>query len=413
MLVTNNLQNVNSRPVDTLAPLSWFSKAGYYIVNNNIFRHKLCAMQEATRLRLGALGIKWVFNDEVYKAQDWKNPLRISLPELYRLRAQQLRDQYNYLILSFSGGGDSSNVLDSFILNNIHLDEVLVVWPRKYTSGKYVPTLSTDPKNFVSEWDYLIEPKLNWLRSIAPKTKINIVDPYETISASEYSDDFVTLTTRHNYIGYLRLKAIDKELLSRQKTHKNCSLIMGVDPPKIARINRHVVSYFTDASISMYGSDYTKDQLYRNVEYFYWTPDMPEIVVVQSHALLNAAKSNPKALDLIPSFKINPANSKHPWSWVKEATEETRRWMKHVLYPTYNSRSLQVDKNDSPVFKPDWYAWFYDNQQSTELDQAHYSAVTTVQNLIDPCFFNRRNNAVHDYIPYYSKFYYLGELDEV
>jgi hypothetical protein len=408
MLVTNNLYQANSQPVDTMAPLSWFDKTGYYVVKDKIFRHKIYAMQEATRLKLGAEGIKWIFNDNVYDAQNWKNTPNISLLELYRLRAQQLRDKYSYLILSFSGGGDSTNILDSFVLNSIHLDEVIVGWPRSQTAGKYTPTLSTDAKNFLSEWDYLIEPKLKWLRSMSPRTKITIVDPYDNMRSSEPTEDLVSVTARHNYIGYLRYKAIDKELLDRQKKYKNCAMITGINPPMIARINRHLMSYFYDPITSMYASDYTENELYRNIEFFYWTPDMPEIPIIQSHALLDDLNSNPGLVNLVPVWELKTAKGRP--GWVKHSNEDTRRWMKRVLYPTYNSLSLQVDKNTSPILKPEWFSWFYDNPHSTEIAQPHYSAIKSVQNLIDPCFLHSNNNEMHDYLPYRSKFYYVGDL---
>ena len=47
--------------------------------------------------------------------------------ELCRQRAQELRDSYNYIRLSFSGGADSLTALHSFVDNNIHLDEIVVV----------------------------------------------------------------------------------------------------------------------------------------------------------------------------------------------------------------------------------------------------------------------------------------------
>jgi hypothetical protein len=229
--------------------------------------------------------------------------------------------------------------------------------------------------------------------------------------SSEPTEDLIAVTARHNYIGYLRYKAIDKELLDRQKKYKNCAMIMGINPPMIARINRHLVSYFWDPVTSMYASDYTENELYRNIEFFYWTPDMPEIPIIQSHALLDDLNLNPGLVNLVPVWELKTANGRP--GWVKHGDENTRRWMKRVLYPTYNSLSLQVDKNTSPILKPEWFSWFHDNPHSTEIAQPHYSAIRSVQNLIDPCFFYGNDNEIHDYLPYRSKFYYIGDLKNV
>jgi len=49
-----------------------------------------------------------------------------SLDFLYALRARQLREKYDYLVLYFSGGADSTNILKTFIDNNIFLDEIVM-----------------------------------------------------------------------------------------------------------------------------------------------------------------------------------------------------------------------------------------------------------------------------------------------
>jgi hypothetical protein len=405
--IPKNLQHIDPVPVDTTAPLSWFAKNGYYVVDNKIFRNKIYAMQEATKKRLGPKGIEWIFNNDIYDELDWKTPSDLSLSEVYRLRAQQLRDKYDYLILSFSGGGDSTNILDSFVLNGIHLDEVVVGWARSQTAGKYEANLSTDPTNYLSEWDYLVEPKLKWLQSVSPETKITIVDPYDNLQAAEPDDDIATLTVRHNYIGYKRYKAIDSILLDRQSKHKNCAIILGVNPPWPVRIKRHLLILIGDPPTCSWGSDYTNHGLQRNVEFFYWTPDMPEITKTQAHVLLNHLQACPEFINLIPEYQVDGISRK---SVNKTDSENLRRWIKKILYPTYNYQNLQVAKNTSPNIVPEWFSWFYDHPHSQEIMQPHQSAITSHQNLISPSFFVTRDGVIHDYVSYRLKPYYIGDL---
>jgi hypothetical protein len=88
---------------------------------------------------------------------------------------------------------------------------------------------------------------------------------------------------------------------------------------------------------------------------------------------------------------------------------QLRRWIKSVLYPTYDHTALQVDKNTSPIYKPEWYAWFYKNNESTQITQAHDSAVAAHQNMIDPDFFICKDNVIHDYYVY-RKLYHVGDI---
>src|SRR5262249_28377199 len=50
-----------------------------------------------------------------------------SLPDLYRQRAEEIRRDYDYIILTYSGGHDSSNMLETFLYNDIPVDEILTV----------------------------------------------------------------------------------------------------------------------------------------------------------------------------------------------------------------------------------------------------------------------------------------------
>ena len=407
--IPKNLQHIDPVPVDTTAPLSWFARTGYYVVGNKIFRHKVYAMQEATRQRMNPTDVTWVFNNDVYDSLDWKTVKSVPLTDMYRLRAQQLREKYDYLILSFSGGGDSTNVLDSFVMNKIRLDEVVVYWPHKHTSGKYTVSMDTSASNFLSEWDFNIEPKLKWLEKVSPSTKITILDWTEKLHVHEPDEDIVELSPHHNYLGYKRYQAVDTLLLERQTQHKNYAFVTGINPAFPWQLGRHLFTMFSEGPTCSYGSDYTSRGLCRNVEFFYWTPDMPEIVSAQCHALLAALKADPKVLSIIPKWGLTGpvpgAQNTEP-----RTLEQLRQWTKQVLYPTYDYQNLQVDKNSSPLIAPEWYSWFYDNKDSVEIVQPHSSGITSHQNLIDPSFFIFKNNQVNAYHMYRSKLYYVGDL---
>ena len=67
------------------------------------------------------------FHDDVFSKVNWKVEPLLSLDELYRIRAQYIRDKYPYLVLCYSGGTDSTAMLETFYYNNIHIDEILIV----------------------------------------------------------------------------------------------------------------------------------------------------------------------------------------------------------------------------------------------------------------------------------------------
>ena len=93
-------------------------RLGFYTVGDQRFYSKPQALLEAT-----ATGHfpHFNFNREVYSKIDTTIEPQTSLRELYRMRAKQLREKYDYIRLEFSGGSDSTTVLYSFINNGIQI----------------------------------------------------------------------------------------------------------------------------------------------------------------------------------------------------------------------------------------------------------------------------------------------------
>ena len=97
--------------------------------------------------------VSFYYNDHVFDKFDWGIPVDISLDRLYTFRAQQLRDKYKKLILSFSGGTDSIQVLNTFLKNRIHLDEIVVAHHTELL--KNVDLISAEHARFVQRLNRL------------------------------------------------------------------------------------------------------------------------------------------------------------------------------------------------------------------------------------------------------------------
>ena len=71
--------------------------------------------------------VVWNFNDDFFSGFDWKTEPEESIERLYEKRANHIRERYDYVILMLSGGSDSMNIFETFIRNNIKLDEVCYI----------------------------------------------------------------------------------------------------------------------------------------------------------------------------------------------------------------------------------------------------------------------------------------------
>ena len=91
---------------------------GFYQVGNNTFYSKVEATEYSNRVRLP---IHWNFNDQAFAQFDWLQEPPVSLEQLYMTRAQQIRERYDYIVVWYSGGADSNNVLQSFLKSGLHV----------------------------------------------------------------------------------------------------------------------------------------------------------------------------------------------------------------------------------------------------------------------------------------------------
>ncbi len=96
---------------------------GWYEVGHQKYYSKIQALFAAQSSKQP---IRYNCNDALFSQHRWDIEPVETLETLYAQRAEQIRNSYDYLILHFSGGTDSANIMETFIRNNIHLDEVCI-----------------------------------------------------------------------------------------------------------------------------------------------------------------------------------------------------------------------------------------------------------------------------------------------
>lgn len=309
---------------------------GHYIVDGKFYYSKSHALYESS---VSSKKIEWSFNNEVWENFS-KNRLHTlgkrPLDTLYKERAQQLRDKYDYLILNYSGGPDSHNILMTFINNNIHLDEVYVKYSSSVDSKLYTPNRTvTGAENLFSEWDFCIKPTLNWLAKEHPNIKIKIDDVFKNDPESMLNDD--TFFVTGHFLGafeIVRQRTFSDSLLTQ--TGKVCE-IYGIDKPAVFSENNQFYLFFFDHAVNVVAKD-TKERLSMNnvTELFYWTSDMPDIVFEQSYRILEYFRLHPELRHLhdINIFKKNDDNR----------IEQMRRLTIPLIYTTWDQTKFQVNK---------------------------------------------------------------------
>ena len=333
-------------------------KYGCWVCDGKPFDHKIDALRHSTNNNNSP--VSFYYHNNTWKNFDISQITNLDLDSLYKDRALQLRDRYKHLILYFSGGSDSNNILFTFLKNNIKLDEIVVRWTKPLRDGKfYTPnTIDTSAKNAPSEWNYSIKPTLEYVAKHHPDIKITILDPFENIAGNTNIDETVLLNrlsivrpTRPSFATFIQRLHIDNQLNTFYK--KDIGYMFGIEKPNLIIKDGWFHLIFTDTSLDPAIVENAK--LEGNAEFFYWAPEMPNLHLTQALVLANFYNNNPQFLDLLlrPGTQNFLENSRK--------IELQGNIIKHVLYPTTWTDRFQAGKPN--ISRSDWWFILYENEE--------------------------------------------------
>lgn len=387
-------------------PFSEKNKFGYYSVGQYNTYSKVDAIEVGHKLNLP---VEWHFNDEVFDNVDWTVEPDVSLWELYTLRARQLREKYDYLVLFYSGGADSNNIFNSFVKNNIHLDEV-VQWTNYEVTG--------DKEN-------------NWnaeVFKVAVPTTAKLIDDNKLKTRHRIVDMSKLLTTldktipdieewvygKNSYFSpNMRATALMRkhtpeyqELISQGK--KVC-FVWGCEKPMLVNsIDPNNKSTFVPTMVFQDRVDHcisVKDQVenfdWVHDELFYWTPDLPLIVVKQCHAVAKFFKTATPLSNFL-------STEKQGWgSTVINGITYflTANGLNQLIYPFWNPDTFSIGKNPSVVFSARDY-WIL--QDDNPIQKMQMEAIRQTQHRVKDKWAGPRWGITH----YHSPGYNLAPLPE-
>jgi hypothetical protein len=353
---------------------------GIYQVGSKQFINKTDALIYATESNES---VHWNFHDQVYNKYDWTKRPTGTLQDMYFQRARQIRDQYDYVIVNFSGGADSWTVLHSFLSNNLHVDEIFTRWSmieRKYKPANF---LDTRESNLTSEYEYAVVPVLEQIKKKYPRVNIHI-DDY----SNEYEKDIREhdLKNSGHYLALGTFFRFTRKSPGEQqaiKQGKKIAVVHGFDKIQFCVEDKNACAYFVDR---IGGTDQDPE---RNIEAFYWTPDMPELPIMQAHEIKTFYELNPNLIN-------------------ESIRDFERKTYVKTCYPDYNPDTFQVGK---PIGTEIWQSELWIRQHNPRYVESWQWAVNQNLNNIDSRFCEFYNNKLRlGYKTIKSRMYSLGTI---
>jgi hypothetical protein len=333
----------------------------HYSCNGVTFNSKIAAGIYAKTVNKP---IEWVFGlDPIYSVYPWDIEPNETLDELYDKRARELREKYDYILLSYSGGSDSHNVLMSFYRQGLHIDEVITNHQTEASKNFTVlDAKNTDPNNYNAEYQLNSVHRLNFIRDNMPHTKITCIDLSEYVlnGLVGLGDDWVI---RHKeYFGsvsyLLRHNTLyAKEIKKQFDKGKQIAYVFGTDKPStIIKNNTLFLRFFDTAFVTTQVFDYD-DSDYTNVSVipFYWGQTTAPMICKQVHTIKRVISLNPH----IRRF------------WEKDYNRKIFRLVhepiyRNILYTTWNDNWYQAQKAWNSWKNSEYDLWWQQAVKGTQ-----------------------------------------------
>ena len=377
-----------------------YNHKGFYRAGHQVYRNKLEAFLALNKIP-GAHHLHWDYHEDVFSAKPWTVEPPVDIEELYRQRALQLREQYDHIVLFYSGGADSHTILQSFIRNKIKIDEVFIYGAFK-AEEKRINELGWDksPGYYTREVIGIAKPVLKELQK-KHKFKITVWDwTNKTLDVLKNRDWFWDVGARY------APDTIPRQFLHEAFMHndrfeakgKKVGFVFGIDKPRLVRDDKHVYFAFLDQMLTtgVGNNSDIHNRYWENDEYFYWSPNLPEIVIKQAHLIFNFLK-NTNNINILNH--VNNLSNFHQGNF--------NQLVHPIIYPSWDTNTWQVKKSTSTV-KDEFGKWFFD-MAPERAQKRWYNGIQEMERLLGKERFN--NNTVMDgLLGCYSKFYKIGDI---
>lgn len=315
-----------------------YSPLGHYTVGNSWFYSNRDALEASHRT---GQPVAWHYYDDVWAtahaAGHWRNQ---SLKELYYARARQLREQYDYVAVMFSGGWDSRNIIESFSAQGLRIDDIIVFTTQELENS--TPFNNLNPDNWYGEIKYHAVPYAERYAHDHPGTGVIRIEWLDRVAESYRDAEQVFLDSRPKpgvFFGRWLSVATDPQL-QRRIGNRRAALMLGLDKPCIMQNGNTYQGFFPEGLIRNYTYCTRSNGFPDNViwEPFYWTPDLPELAIRGWYELIDLCKQDP-----VIARAHNIATSENDRAELKFSRYVQDTMRKH-LYPGFDAQAWQADK---------------------------------------------------------------------
>lgn len=332
-------------------------KFGYYSVGTQWVFSKIEALELSQRLNQS---VQFHYNDEIFTSHDWTKEPELSLSDYYKIRAKQLRLKYDYLVIFYSGGADSHNMLESFVNAGVYPDEIVSFHSydadrdRNSSFNKEVFETAIPYVKKIKEQGRLPEQVQHRLLDMS-----DVIKKFsDTIKWSEFEYYFNSSVSINN-VARSKLREYVKEWHNLISQGKTLALVWGHDKPRVMNIDGKFCLQFMDLfdnCVSVYNQQFLNTGYFD--EMFYSTPDLPELVIKQAHVIKNFLQSASTSHPFLTTHVTGLGHVMKTVEGTKVAYWLTQDAQSFLIYPWFDSNLYYESKpQDIITSKRDYWYW--------------------------------------------------------
>lgn len=282
-----------------LALIQAFPEFGFFIYRGEPLFHRADMLDRVRQTGGGLHEVEFCFAHRlgVNCALEPETPLNV----MYRERALRLREEFDHLILMYSGGTDSHNILRTFLDNGIHLDEVQTRYPIALAERFHTEKPdASDPLSILFEYRHAAVPGLREVKQRSPRTKVTAVDTSDFYK--HIDENWLDISLRYYRLNgglFMAIHRYDEAVAHERITvdtmgGKRVGVIYGAEKPNLWVYRNKVYLIFHDTGRSGVDTfNFVGTPSYTPIM-FYWGE--PRITLKQGHVVKRAVESNPAAM---------------------------------------------------------------------------------------------------------------------
>lgn len=350
-----------------MTPNSNSDRYGFYTAGSFKTYSKLEAIEHT---KITGQPVEWNFNRATFEQYDWTQEPPGSLDFWYGERARQIRERYDYIVLWFSGGADSHNVLMSFVKNNIFIDEIAHFHNLTAENGNKKAHLNEE----IFATSAPITQDLIQNNPTYRNTKQRLLDltdlEFNVLTKQSNRWDYFYQVGQYlapNHLARSYIRETVPDYLDLLHQGKSICFIHGTEKPSVAQRNNKWYVGFSDCfDNAVSPRTQTLARPWEHDELFYWSDSLPQLIAKQAHVikkflcqLTPAMVDNVNVTKTIPSsFELETVRSSISTS--AKINNQQYHLLFHglhrLIYPDWNPNYIVCPKPASLAYTPrdDW-----------------------------------------------------------